>query len=98
MQSDVLEVADDMKYQLQAAGGTWLSLAGEHARRDMCTPQGWLLESPLGVPTERETFAVANGESIYRALFVRNEKEFASIQHPEKSSEIPLEVQLAEVV
>ncbi|GAQ87655.1 tRNA methyltransferase [Klebsormidium nitens] len=87
VQSDVLEVADDMKYQIQAAGGTWLSLAGEHARTDQCTPQGWLLESPLGVPTERETFAVANGESIYRALFVRNEREFRCIGDLEKDAE-----------
>jgi hypothetical protein len=76
IQSDVLEVAKDMKYQFEATGGPWLDLADEHACEDKCTAGGWLRESPLGVPTERETFAVLNGESIYRALFVRNNNDF----------------------
>ena len=36
-----------------------------------CDSEGWLLQSPLGVSTEREIHAVANGGSIYRSLFER---------------------------
>lgn len=37
----------------------------------MCDSEGWLLESPLGVATEREIHAVANGGRIFRLLFQR---------------------------
>lgn len=36
-----------------------------------CDSEGWLLLSPLGVSTEREIHAVANGGRIYRSLFER---------------------------
>lgn len=68
LQSDVEEVAKDMGDQFdENANFTRVHLPGSA----MCNSEGWLLDSPLGVATEREIHAVANGGRIFRLLFQR---------------------------
>jgi len=68
LQSDVEEVAKDMRDQFdENANFARVHLPGSV----MCNSEGWLLESPLPVATEREIHAVANGGCIFRLLFQR---------------------------
>ncbi|XP_024403508.1 uncharacterized protein [Physcomitrium patens] len=66
VQSDIEEVAEDMRDQFdENVKFTRVHPCGS----DMCDSEGWLLESPLGIATEREIHAVANGGRIFRQLF-----------------------------
>ncbi|KAL4355325.1 hypothetical protein GQ457_06G016070 [Hibiscus cannabinus] len=68
IQSDVVEVAEDMRKQLDAE-----SSALQHI--DMvdpsvlCDDEGWLLNNPMGIRTEREIHAEFEGAKIYRRLY-----------------------------
>lgn len=68
LQSDVEEVAKDMRDQFDS----YPNFARVHLPGSVgCDSEGWLLESPLGVATEREIHAVANGGRIFRVLYQR---------------------------
>lgn len=61
IQSDVLEVATEMRDRF-------------HASPDFQQQGvGWLAENPLPIPTERETSTLERGEPVYRALFIRQD-------------------------
>lgn len=61
LQSDVEEVAQEMCDRFST-----------HPAFQRQTSDTWLATNPLPVSTERELFTLANGEPVYRALFVRN--------------------------
>lgn len=68
LQSDVEEVAKDMRDQFDEN----VNFIRVHPPGSaMCNSKGWLLESPLGVATEREIHVISNGGSIFRSLFQR---------------------------
>jgi tRNA (guanine-N7-)-methyltransferase len=59
LQSDVESVAMEMRDRFC-----------EHPGFD-CPPEGWLVENPLPVPTEREIATHNKGEPVYRTLCIR---------------------------
>ena len=59
LQSDVLEVAIEMRDRFAAHSGF------------TCQQEGWLAENPLPVSTERELVTLEYGESVYRSWFLR---------------------------
>lgn len=61
LQSDVLEVAQEMRERFAAHS----AFAFKHDR------EIWLPENPLPVQTEREIATLRKGEPVYRTLFVR---------------------------
>lgn len=93
LQSDVLEVAEDMRARFEDAAGGLLEPAPEHAApggvfHAASPPEegaeaaaaaapggwaaaGWLVDNPLGVPTEREVHVLAQGLPVYRILLVK---------------------------
>ncbi|CAN8300347.1 unnamed protein product [Cochlearia groenlandica] len=60
VQSDVLEVAQDMKDQFD-------EVLGHDDTVD--TENGWLMENPMGIRTEREIHAEYEGARIYKRLY-----------------------------
>lgn len=70
LQSDVKEVAEDMKRQFDTKVG--VSLIDElKANPSIHDDEGWLLENPLGIRTEREIHAIMTGGKMYRNLYTR---------------------------
>lgn len=63
VESDVAEVALDMRNQFDAESGVL-----QHTS-DLCDEEGWLLSNPLGIRTEREIHAEFEGAEIYRRLY-----------------------------
>lgn len=70
MQSDVLEVAVDMRNQfdekldvLQHVDSTGPSMS--------CDGDGWLAKNPMGIRTEREVHAEYEGAKIYRRMYLK---------------------------
>lgn len=83
LQSDVEEVAKDMRNQFELEAGGHFALAGQHSISDAVfhssstssdAPElrrlstGWLRSNPLPVPTERELHVLAQGLPVYRVL------------------------------
>lgn len=69
VQSDVKEVAVDMKRQFDSEG---VSLICEvQLKPSAHDDNGWLLENPLGVQSEREIHALSSGRKMYRLLYRR---------------------------
>lgn len=66
MQSDVLEVATEMRHHFDVHGGFLRIEDNEKMRADN---EGWLLENPLGLPTEREIAVQNKLGNVYRALY-----------------------------
>ncbi|XVF06746.1 hypothetical protein REPUB_Repub06bG0077000 [Reevesia pubescens] len=68
IQSDVLEVAVDMRKQFDLE-----SCALEHIDTVdpslLCDDEGWLLNNPMGIRTEREIHAEFEGAKVYRRLY-----------------------------
>ncbi|KAL0735659.1 hypothetical protein Bca4012_011869 [Brassica carinata] len=62
VQSDVLDVAKDMRDQLDEEAKVL-----EHV--DTVAEEGWLSENPMGIRTEREIHAELEGARIYRRLY-----------------------------
>ena len=66
----MLEVAADMRTQFD-------SLSDEFKHIDIvdhnfaCDADGWLLQNPMGIRTEREIHAELEGSKIYRRVYVR---------------------------
>jgi tRNA (guanine-N7-)-methyltransferase len=67
VQSDVLAVIEPMLAVIDASG--CFEPSGEPQRPDAA---GWLLQNPLPVPTERETYVLEQGLPVYRRLYRRN--------------------------
>ncbi|KAF2539945.1 hypothetical protein F2Q68_00022555 [Brassica cretica] len=63
VQSDVLDVAQDMRDQLDEEAKVL-----EHVDT-VDTEEGWLRENPMGIRTEREIHAELEGARIYRRLY-----------------------------
>ncbi|XP_050225484.1 uncharacterized protein LOC126674966 [Mercurialis annua] len=68
VQSDVLDVALDMKSQLDAESGM-LQHIDEIDPNISCDNEGWLMKNPMGIRTEREIHAESEGAKIYRRLY-----------------------------
>ncbi|KAK1284828.1 tRNA (guanine-N(7)-)-methyltransferase [Acorus calamus] len=69
LQSDVLDVAIDMRDQFDALADVF-----EHVNNYLdldvpCDKEGWLLSNPLGIRTEREIHAESEGSQIYRRMY-----------------------------
>lgn len=72
LQSDVKEVATNMRCQFDTKAG--ISLVNElQANPSTHDTEGWLLENPLGLRSEREIHAVSNGGQMYRSLYTKLE-------------------------
>ncbi|KAK2405975.1 tRNA (guanine-N(7)-)-methyltransferase [Trifolium repens] len=71
VQSDVLEVALDMKDQLDEVDA--LSHIDALNRDILCDSEGWLLSNPMGIRTEREIHAEFEGAKIYRRLYEKKQ-------------------------
>ncbi|KDP39607.1 hypothetical protein JCGZ_02627 [Jatropha curcas] len=68
VQSDVLEVALDMRNQFDAESDM-LRHIDETDLSMLCDKDGWLLNNPMGIRTEREIHAEFEGAKIYRRLY-----------------------------
>lgn len=75
------ELVAELATYMSAGGIVFLQSDIEAVAREMCDRfdqhpafqrqhEGWLLENPLPVPTEREKSTRSRGEPVYRALFV----------------------------
>eukprot|EP00850_Spirogloea_muscicola_P007603 SM000039S14433 [mRNA] locus=s39:170257:173080:+ [translate_table: standard] len=71
IQSDVEGVARDMMDQLEQHAGPSLTPAPQHRDGTAACADGWLLDNPLGIPTEREVYVLSMKEKMYRRLYVR---------------------------
>eukprot|EP00268_Persea_americana_P056173 TRINITY_DN6597_c1_g1_i7.p2 TRINITY_DN6597_c1_g1~~TRINITY_DN6597_c1_g1_i7.p2 ORF type:complete len:137 (+),score=24.39 TRINITY_DN6597_c1_g1_i7:443-853(+) len=72
MQSDVLDVALDMRNQFDSQADV-LQHIDDLDPNVLCDPQGWLLSNPMGIRTEREIHAELEGAKIYRRLYQKRE-------------------------
>lgn len=68
IQSDVLEVALDMREKFDAFSDGLLHV-GKIDPDVLCDDEGWLLSNPMGIRTEREIHAEFEGAKIYRRLY-----------------------------
>eukprot|EP00850_Spirogloea_muscicola_P008054 SM000042S15321 [mRNA] locus=s42:289108:291954:+ [translate_table: standard] len=71
IQSDVEGVARDMMDQLEQHAGPSLAPAPQHCDGTAACADGWLLDNPLNIPTEREVYVLSMKERMYRRLYVR---------------------------
>ncbi|GMH17455.1 hypothetical protein Nepgr_019296 [Nepenthes gracilis] len=69
VQSDVLEVALDMRNQFDALSDLQHMDAVDCSTSYNCDEDGWLLRNPLGIRTEREIHAELEGAKIYRRMY-----------------------------
>ncbi|MQL98018.1 hypothetical protein Taro_030726, partial [Colocasia esculenta] len=77
LQSDVLEVAHDMRDQFDALSGLFQHVDGLDPALP-CDGDGWLLNNPMGIRTEREIHAESEGARIYRRMYRKRELSSAS--------------------
>ncbi|XP_024022266.1 uncharacterized protein LOC21406568 [Morus notabilis] len=68
IQSDVFEVAVDMRNQFHGEAET-LKHIDDVDSSVLCDGEGWLLRNPMGIRTEREIHAEAEGAKIYRRMY-----------------------------
>ncbi|KAG6750861.1 hypothetical protein POTOM_045376 [Populus tomentosa] len=68
LQSDVLDVAVHMRSQFDGESEA-LQHIDELDRRVPCDSDGWLLDNPLGIRSDREIHAEFEGAKIYRRLY-----------------------------
>ncbi|XP_021895362.1 uncharacterized protein LOC110812815 [Carica papaya] len=80
IQSDVLEVAVDMRNQFDEALDVKYIDGIEN--NVVCDNDGWLLKNPMGIRTEREIHAESEGAKIYRRLYQKKKTclEFPSLE------------------
>ncbi|CAI8608327.1 unnamed protein product [Vicia faba] len=71
IQSDVVEVALDMKNQFDEVDA--LSHIDALNPAILCDREGWLLSNPMGIRTEREIHAEFEGAKIYRRLYEKKQ-------------------------
>ncbi|CAN6461418.1 unnamed protein product [Victoria cruziana] len=68
MQSDVLDVALEMRDQFDAYSSIFKHI--DIINPDIpCDSEGWILSNPMGIRTEREIHAQFEGAKIYRRLY-----------------------------
>ncbi|XP_038977144.1 tRNA (guanine-N(7)-)-methyltransferase isoform X5 [Phoenix dactylifera] len=76
LQSDVLEVALDMRNQFDARLDEF-----EHIDtidpNFLCDTQGWLLHNPMGIRTEREIHAELEGAKIFRRMYQKRNRRLS---------------------
>lgn len=68
IQSDVLEVAVDMRDRFDAESDL-LQHIDTIDPSMQCDEEGWLVKNPMGIRTEREIHAEFEGAKIYRRLY-----------------------------
>lgn len=68
-QSDVREVAEDMRAQFAEAEPEGLVPVREGEDGVQRDADGWVVGNPVGVPSEREVYALKNGGAMYRLLY-----------------------------
>ncbi|KAF7825931.1 tRNA (guanine-N(7)-)-methyltransferase [Senna tora] len=69
IQSDVLEVALDMRNQFDEVEA--LKHMDAVNPTLLCDSEGWLLSNPMGIRTEREIHAELEGSRIYRRMYLK---------------------------
>ncbi|KAK1261582.1 tRNA (guanine-N(7)-)-methyltransferase [Acorus gramineus] len=69
LQSDVLDVAIDMRDQFDALADVFEHINNYLDLDVPCDKEGWLLSNPLGIRTEREIHAESEGSQIYRRMY-----------------------------
>ncbi|HAG82667.1 MAG TPA: tRNA (guanosine(46)-N7)-methyltransferase TrmB [Cyanobacteria bacterium UBA12227] len=85
------KLVNDLATYLAIGGYVFLQSDIEIVAKEMCdrfnehpafNRQGtdWLTTNPLPVPTERETYTISRDEPVYRALFVRIEREWGKLE------------------
>jgi len=68
IQSDILEVAADMRKRFD--GYSDILAHVDRVDKDLhCDNEGWLLDNPMGIRTEREIHAELEGATIYRRMY-----------------------------
>ncbi|KAL8192216.1 hypothetical protein R6Q57_027883 [Mikania cordata] len=68
IQSDVLEVAVDMRKYFDAESDK-LAHVDSLQSTNLCDDEGWLVSNPMGIRTEREIHAEYEGAKIYRRMY-----------------------------
>ncbi|KAJ0762272.1 putative tRNA (guanine(46)-N(7))-methyltransferase [Helianthus annuus] len=68
IQSDVLEVAIDMRRYLDAESDKLVHVDNIDSSL-VCDDAGWLKSNPMGIRTEREIHAEFEGAKIYRRMY-----------------------------
>ncbi|KAL8092053.1 uncharacterized protein LOC141690362 isoform X2 [Apium graveolens] len=68
IQSDVLEVAVDMRNHFDAESDTLTHVINTDSSV-LCDDDGWLVSNPMGIRTEREIHAELEGAKIYRRMY-----------------------------
>ncbi|XP_022980361.1 uncharacterized protein LOC111479752 [Cucurbita maxima] len=68
IQSDVLEVAVDMRLWFDSVPNV-LKHVDVLDQSLLCDKDGWLLNNPMGIRTEREIHAESEGANIYRRMY-----------------------------
>ncbi|KAJ1283981.1 hypothetical protein BS78_03G169400 [Paspalum vaginatum] len=68
IQSDILEVAVDMRERFDGYSDI-LAHVNYIDKGLQCDHEGWLLENPMGIRTEREIHAELEGATIYRRMY-----------------------------
>lgn len=66
MQSDVIEVAEEMRYIFDSHGG--FKRIDDNETLPVNSGE-WLVDNPLGLPTEREIAVLKKDGQVYRALY-----------------------------
>ncbi|KAF8412901.1 hypothetical protein HHK36_000873 [Tetracentron sinense] len=69
LQSDVVEVALDMRNQFDAQSDVLEHIDDINHPCVLSDSQGWLLSNPMGIRTEREIHAESEGVKIYRRMY-----------------------------
>lgn len=75
VQSDVLDVAQDMRDQLDEESSVLQHM------ETVDTEDGWLMENPMGIRTEREIHAEFEGARIYRRLYQKRQLTWFSVSN-----------------
>ena len=78
IQSDVLAVIEPM-VAVSEASGCFIRPEGD--------ARPWRSSNPLPVPTERETYVLAQGLPVYRVLYERNDAPLPSLEQLEQALE-----------
>ncbi|WOK95507.1 hypothetical protein Cni_G04214 [Canna indica] len=80
MQSDVFDVALDMRDQFDARSDVFEHV-GAIDHSFLCDDQGWVLHNPMGIRTEREIHAELEGARIYRRIYQKHTQYLPCTNH-----------------
>lgn len=69
IQSDVVEVAVDMRKYFDAESEKVVHIDSSFDSNLVCDNEGWLVNNPMGIRTEREIHAEYEGAKIYRRMY-----------------------------